>query len=202
MLVSFIPANGQWRADGYTALSQFNAQLKSNNLLIQDLQHPKHKERWDDLGKKHEARVSAISKLSNLKFEARLTAHSIGALLRRRLPSDTVYIVEAVTCAQSISDQVRPEIPGSWINAGGAGIGWSNGVALGAKLGWDTIRDSAGKNPKYVCHIVGDGSYMCSSPASAAWVAAKYKVPILTVVVYNEVVLTVYTLPVLSFVIY
>ena len=58
-------------------------------------------------------------------------------------------------------------------------------MALGAKLGWDTIRDSAGKNPKYVCHIVGDGSYMCSSPASAAWVAAKYKVPILTVVVNN-----------------
>ena len=26
MLVSFIPANGRWRADGYTALSQLNAQ--------------------------------------------------------------------------------------------------------------------------------------------------------------------------------
>ncbi|KIM96084.1 hypothetical protein OIDMADRAFT_59162 [Oidiodendron maius Zn] len=185
MPVSFIPANGRWRADGYTALSQLNAQLKSNNLLIQDLQHPKYKERWDDLGKKHEGRVSAISKLPNLNFEAQLTALSIGALLGRHLPSDTVYIVEAATCAQSISDQLRSEIPGSWINAGGTGIGWSNGVALGAKLGLDAIRNSAGKNPKYVCHIMGDGSYMCGSPASAAWVAAKYKVSILTVVLNN-----------------
>ena len=185
MPVSFFPANGRWRADGYTALSQLNMHLKSNKILIQALQHSKYKERWDELGRKHEARVSAISKLPDLNSEARLTAHSIGALLKRHLPSDAVYIVEAVTYAQSISDQLRPEIPGSWINAGGTGIGWSNGAALGAKLALDAINGESGKKPKFVCHIVGDGSHMCASPASAAWVAAKYKIPILTVVLNN-----------------
>jgi thiamine pyrophosphate-dependent acetolactate synthase large subunit-like protein len=39
--------------------------------------------------------------------------------------------------------------------------------------------------PRFVCQIVGDGSYLCASPASAAWVAAKYKIPILTIVLNN-----------------
>jgi thiamine pyrophosphate-dependent acetolactate synthase large subunit-like protein len=158
------------------------------------LQDSKYNQRWDDLGREHEARLFAISKLPNLKSEARLTAHSIGALLKRHLPSETVYIVEAVTCAQSISDQLLPEIPGSWVNAGGTGIGWSNGAALGAKLGLDAIAEGSGKKPKFVCQIVGDGSYMCASPASAAWVAAKYMIPILTIVLNNggELFLSLY----------
>lgn len=181
MPVSFFPANGRWRADSYTALSQLNAHIASTPSLVKALFHPKFVQRWDELGRKHEARMSAISQLPDIAPQAPLTAHNIGALLKRHLPADAVYIVEAVTCAQSLSDQLQPAIPGTWINAGGTGIGWSNGAALGAKLGLD----ASGGPPRFVCQIVGDGSYMCASPASAAWVAAKYKIPILTVVLNN-----------------
>ena len=186
MPVSFFPANGRWRADSYTALTQLHDHVKSTSPLVQDLSHPKFRERWDDLGKKHEARMAAISKLPSLNSKDSLTAHNIGALLRRYLPTDAVYVVEAVTCAQAISDQLRLEIPGSWINAGGTGIGWSNGAALGVKLGLDAGDEEGGnKKPSFVCQIVGDGSYMCASPASAAWIAAKYKIPILTILLNN-----------------
>jgi thiamine pyrophosphate-dependent acetolactate synthase large subunit-like protein len=187
MPVSFFPANGRWKADSHTALTQLNHSIQSS-LLSQELTHSKFRERWDDLGKEHEARMAEISKLPGLGSSDSLTAHNIGALLKRHLPPDTVYIIEAVTCAQALSDQLSPEIPGTWINAGGTGIGWSNGAAVGAKLGLDSVdgaKGSGDKKPSFVCQVVGDGSYMCGSPASAAWVAAKYNIPILTVLLNN-----------------
>lgn len=39
--------------------------------------------------------------------------------------------------------------------------------------------------PSMVCHIVGDGSFLCGSPSSALWVASKYEIPILTIVLNN-----------------
>ncbi|PHH93039.1 hypothetical protein CDD83_2149 [Cordyceps sp. RAO-2017] len=39
--------------------------------------------------------------------------------------------------------------------------------------------------PGLVCQIVGDGSFMCAAPSSALWVASKYKIPVLTIVLNN-----------------
>lgn len=188
MPVSFFPANGRWRADSHMALTQLNHHVQTS-LLIEELTHPKFRQRWKDLGNEHDARMDAISKLPRLAPEKPLTSYNVGALLKKHLPQDTVYIVEAVTCAQDISDQLRPEVPGSWLNAGGTGIGWSNGAALGAKLGLDALNENDNKDgtkkPPIVCQVVGDGSYMCGSPSSATWVAAKYNIPILTILLNN-----------------
>jgi thiamine pyrophosphate-dependent acetolactate synthase large subunit-like protein len=186
MPVSFFAANGHWRADGYTALTQLNQHLQTSH-PVEVLKDPKFRMRWDDLGKKHEARMLAISRLPNLGFNDPLTAHNIGALLKKHLPTDTVYAVGAATSTQPILDQLSLEIPGTWVNAGGTGIGWSVGAALGVKLGLDSDDDhrAAKVNSSFVCQVVGDGSYLCASPASAAWVAAKYEIPILTVLLNN-----------------
>jgi thiamine pyrophosphate-dependent acetolactate synthase large subunit-like protein len=112
MPVSFLPANGRWRADSYTALRQLNRHIIFSPSLVQDLAHPRFQERWDDLGKKLQSRISEISKLAKLSSkEDPLTAHNISALLKRHMPADAVYVIEAVTCAQAISDQLRPEMP-------------------------------------------------------------------------------------------
>ena len=41
------------------------------------------------------------------------------------------------------------------------------------------------QKPSLVCQVVGDGSFMCAAPSSALWVARKYEIPILTVVLNN-----------------
>ena len=48
-----------------------------------------------------------------------------------------VWVVEAVTNSVIASDQIQVNIPGSWINCGGGGLGWSGGGALGVKLAMD-----------------------------------------------------------------
>ncbi|KFZ22934.1 hypothetical protein V502_02570 [Pseudogymnoascus sp. VKM F-4520 (FW-2644)] len=82
-------------------------------------------------------------------------------------------------------ERLDPDRPGSWINCGGTGIGWSNGAVLGVKMALaDLERDKAHK-PNLVCQVVGDGSFMCAAPSSALWVASKYEIPVLTVVLNN-----------------
>ncbi|ROV98778.1 hypothetical protein VMCG_06780 [Cytospora schulzeri] len=39
--------------------------------------------------------------------------------------------------------------------------------------------------PSLVCPVVGDGSFMCAAPSTVMWVASKYEIPILTIVLNN-----------------
>ncbi|RYP61259.1 hypothetical protein DL770_009823 [Monosporascus sp. CRB-9-2] len=80
---------------------------------------------------------------------------------------------------------LQPSRPGSWINCGGTGNGWSNGAALGVKMTLADLEKGEGRQQSLVCHIVGDGSFMCAAPSSALWVASKYEIPILTIVLNN-----------------
>ena len=190
--VSFFPAHGRWRADCYTALAQINSHLESSAKANRALQEPNFVSRRKQLKQAHNDRIEAIANLTDLDSKSPLHGHNVGALLRQHLPADTTFVVEAVTNSQILSDQLQPSIPGSWINCGGTGIGWSNGAALGVRMAIDEelsspdVVSSASSSPKsLVCQVVGDGSYMCASPASAAWVAAKYRIPILIVVLNN-----------------
>lgn len=187
--VSFFPAHGRWKADCYTALAQLLTHIDTDSALSQALQHPKYAARWRELAESHRARLENIAKLPRLGDDEPLDPHNVSRLLKDCLPEDTTFVVEAVTSAQAISDQLQCNRPGSWINCGATGIGWSNGAALGVKMALDDqgkdLEEGSKKKPSLVCQIVGDGSYMCSAPSSAAWVARKYQVPILTVVLNN-----------------
>ncbi|KAL9105940.1 MAG: hypothetical protein Q9227_008964 [Pyrenula ochraceoflavens] len=185
MPVSFFPAHQRWKADCLTALEQTNAYLENDHGLQQKLKHRKFPERRHILEREHRGRVGMIRKLGQTEGSSTPNAHSIGQTLKSSLPLNTVWVVEAVTCAQSISDQFMVDTPGSWLNFGATGIGWSNGAALGVRLGLDEQQEQERDDKKLVCQIVGDGSYMCGSPASAAWVAAKYNIRILTIVLNN-----------------
>ena len=190
--VSFFPAHGRWRADCYTALTQINTYLNSLPQVERTTQNPEFDSQRDRLVNAHNDRVQTITKLVNLNSNDRITPHNAGALLKQCLPPDTTYVVEAVTNSTNVYDQLQPCVPGSWINCGATGIGWSNGAALGVRMAIDeeaTLHKSSPSEyldaKRIVCQIIGDGSYMCASPASAAWVAAKYQIPILTVVLNN-----------------
>jgi thiamine pyrophosphate-dependent acetolactate synthase large subunit-like protein len=103
----------------------------------------------------------------------------------RSVPKDTIWAIEAVTNTAFVADQIQATIPGSWINCGGGGLGWSGGGALGVKLASDFEAGGSNKG-KFVCQVVGDGTFLFSVPGSVYWIAERYKIPILTVVLNNQ----------------
>ncbi|KAK8122721.1 thiamine pyrophosphate enzyme, partial [Apiospora sp. TS-2023a] len=185
--VSFFPADGRWKAESYMALKQIVSHIKSDNLLVSALKDPKYAVRGAIQSEKHKARLAEIATSPKLGDQEALDAHNVGSLLKALLPDSTTFVVEAVTASHIMSDQIQPNRAGSWINCGGTGIGWSNGAALGVKMALadQEERDKEIHPPSLVCQIVGDGSFMCAAPSSALWVASKYKIPILTILLNN-----------------
>lgn len=185
--VSFFPADGRWKADSYTALKQIVGYIKNDSSLIAALREPKYAARGVAQSEAHKARLAQIASSAKLEDEEALDTNNVGNLLKTLLPDSTTFVVEAVTASHVISDQIQPSQPGSWINCGGTGIGWSNGAALGVKMALNDREglDQETHQPSLVCQIVGDGSFMCAAPSSALWVASKYKIPILTILLNN-----------------
>ncbi|KAI0190683.1 thiamine pyrophosphate enzyme [Xylaria flabelliformis] len=184
--VSFFPAHGRWKVDCYTALTQLLNHIKSDDTLTSALQNPTYAARKEARTLVHKERLAEIASQVRLGNEDRLDINNIGSLLKTTLPDSATFVVEAVTSAQTLYDQLQPDRPGSWINCGGTGIGWSNGAVLGVKMALEDMAEGEGRNgSSMVCQVVGDGSFMCAAPSSSIWVASKYDVPILTVVLNN-----------------
>ncbi|KFY83546.1 hypothetical protein V498_07990, partial [Pseudogymnoascus sp. VKM F-4517 (FW-2822)] len=174
---SFFPAHGRWKVDSYTAVKQLVDYIKRDSSIISARKDPKYAARGAARAAVHGARVEKIASQLRLDDKDQLDAHNIGNLLKTSLADSTTFVsttfvIEAVTSAQTLYDKLQPNRPGSWINCGGTGIGWSNGAVLGVKM--------AG-----LCQVVGDGSFMCAAPSSALLVASKYEIPVLTVVLNN-----------------
>jgi len=178
---SFFPAHGRWRADSYTALTQLNAYVTQTPSVSRAPQDSLNAQRLQRLKDEHSARLESFALIAAPNPNGPFTAHHVGSVIKSEVPSDTVFVVEAVTCASQIADQLQNSLPGTWIGCGGAGLGWSGGAALGAKL----ALDASGRS-RFVCAIVGDGAFLMSFPSSVYWVAARYGIPLLTIVLNNR----------------
>jgi thiamine pyrophosphate-dependent acetolactate synthase large subunit-like protein len=183
--VSFFPAHGRWRADSFTALTQLVEHIKGDRTLLATLLDPKYASLKDRQAKAHKARLAAIKSQVRLDDTETLNGHNVGSLMRSHLPETTRFVVEAVTNSMVMHDQLQPSIPGTWINCGATGIGWSNGAALGVKMALQEQNKHETTGSDIVVQVVGDGSFMCAAPSSALWVASKHKIPILTVLLNN-----------------
>ena len=181
MLNSFFPAHGRWKADSYTALTQLNGYINREFAAGKKLESPLYAQRRQRLVEEHTARLASTAELAAPRPDDRITAPHVGASIKAKVPSDTVFVVEAATCAVQISDQLQVDLPGSWINSGGAGLGWSGGAAMGVKL---ALRSTGKQN--FVCQIVGDGAFLFTVPGSVYWIAARYGIPVLTVILNNK----------------
>lgn len=185
--VSLFPAHGRWKSDCYTALTQLVSHIKSDTFLTSILRDSRYMSRREARVECHDARLANIASRPRLGGDNTLDADNIGSVLKAILPEETTFVVEAVTAGQALFDQLQPSRPGSWINCGATGIGWSNGAALGVGMALaDRDEHSNTPNkPSFVCQVVGDGSFMCAAPSTALWVARKYEIPILTIVLNN-----------------
>lgn len=184
MPVFYIPAQARYRADSFTALSQLNRYI-SGPELSQQLSAETFNQRWAALAEQHKSRLAEIAEAAKPRDDGSFGTGYLCSILRKLVPEDTIFAVEAVTNSYAVHDNIQPVLPGSWVNCGGGGLGWSGGGALGIKLASDYENGGEGKG-KFVVHIVGDGTYLFSFPSSVYWICQRYKIPILTVVLNNK----------------
>lgn len=196
MPVFYIPAIARYKADSFTAFTQLNNYVAANAELTATLSDSAHSAAREARQASWQKRQDAITELGSLPPTDQLSTTSInistlGAALRKAVPDDTIFAIEAVTLTLRLSDQLKPILPKTWINCGGGGLGWSGGGALGIKLASDYYSSEVPSftntnKGKFVCQVVGDGTYMFSVPSSVYWISQRYQIPVLTVVLNNK----------------
>jgi len=179
MPVFYLKALKRYRADSCTSLSQINAYLKakheerlSSNLFM---------DRWTALQASHKQKLETIAAEAKVDEKGHFGTPYLARQLKKLCPDDTIWAVEAVTQTAFVADQIQATLPGSWLNCGGGGLGWSGGGALGIKLATDVAGEK-----RFVCQIVGDGTYLFSVPGSVYWISKRYDIPVLTIVLNNK----------------
>jgi thiamine pyrophosphate-dependent acetolactate synthase large subunit-like protein len=182
MPVFYIDAVARYRVDAETAVRQITQYIQST---FKDKIGQTFDKRWSDLQQSHKKRLDTIAAQAQPGQDGTFGTSYLIQQVRKAVPKDTIFAVEAVTNAGFVSDQVQATAPGTWINCGGGGLGWSGGGALGVKLATD--HEAGGSNKgKFVCQIVGDGTYLFSVPGSVYWIAERYGIPVLVIVLNNQ----------------
>ena len=182
----YINAFERYKADSASSFKQIHTAISSSSTFKEASTSEAFKSTAEARKNEHQERLAGYQKLAELPSDhnATLNASLLGGQLKALCPEDTIFVVEAVTLTAFIADQIRPTLPKSWINCGGGGLGWSGGGALGIKLASDfTSPDGKGK---FICHIVGDGTFIFSVPSAVYWISQRYNIPILTIVLNNK----------------
>lgn len=202
MPVFYINAIARYRADSFTALTQLNEHLYNSTDLKAELDKQSSTARQEA----YDTRLSKIRELAAPGADGTYGPSYLTSRLRAACPQDTIWVIEAVTCTAFVADQIQATLPGSWINCGGGGLGWSGGAALGIKLAADNRarqqqQESANEggtndaqqqqhpahnSTPFVCQIVGDGTFLFSVPSSVYWISQRYNLPILTIILNNR----------------
>lgn len=187
MPVFYIPAIARYRADAAVSMKQITTYLSTHEQHSKTLASEEFSTRWEKLAQTYQSRLKTIADEGSLPTspDATFNTSILTAAVRKACPPDTIWCVEAVTQTAFVADQIQANLPNSWINCGGGGLGWSGGAALGIKLGSDAKQGGPGKG-KFVCQIVGDGTYLFSVPGSVYWISDRYKIPVLTIVLNNH----------------
>lgn len=176
MPVGWIEAEGIYKADCFTAFKQLHTYISKTASLSEKIST--YSARWDALQEQHVKRLAVINDLAQPSPSGSFNSSYVSALIRKSVPEDTIFAVEAVTNTAFVADQLQTRIPGTYLNCGGGGLGWSGGAVLGIKL--------AAGSKRFVCQIVADGTFLFSVPGSVYWISQRYKLPVLTIVLNNN----------------
>lgn len=184
MPVFYIQSNARYRADALISIEQLAHELTSGSTSTM-LKEQEQTQAGQKRKESHSKHLEMLDDKAKPLADDAFGASYLSRTLREMCPEDTIWAIEAVTNTLFVADQIRPTLPGSWINCGGGGLGWSGGGALGIKLASDAEHGGLNKG-KFVVQIVGDGSYLFSVPGSVYWIAQRYGIPILTIVLNNK----------------
>lgn len=150
MPVFYLNALARYRADSYNAITQLNEYIAANQPLKEALSTSTFDDRWTKLQNSYMGRLQTIADLAKPGEDGSYATSYLVSRVRHFCPKDTIWVIEAVTQGAFVADQLQVTEPGSWLNCGGGGLGWSGGAALGIKL----ATDKEGSK-KFVCQIVG-----------------------------------------------
>jgi acetolactate synthase-1/2/3 large subunit len=123
-------------------------------------------------------RIARAAKLAADKGRpGAINPHYLMAELGKLLADDDIIFNEGVTNAGAVLMQIPRRVPNTTMRSGGGGLGWSGGMALGAKLA---------APERLMVQISGDGGFYFGNPSSVFAVAQQYKLPILSIVMDNS----------------
>ncbi len=109
--------------------------------------------------------------------EGRLRTADVLQVLSELVEEADVVVEEAVTNAGVVAAHLPRSRAGTLTSAGGPGLGWSLGAAVGLRMAQPTRR---------VVVVVGDGSFMFGVPTAALCLAAEAAAPFVTVILNND----------------
>ena len=125
-----------------------------------------------------EERIARAAKLAADKGKTgAINPHYLMAELGKLLDDEDMIFNEGVTNAAAVLMQIPRRVPNTTVRAGGGGLGWSGGTALGAKLA---------APDRLAVQICGDGGFYFGNPPSVFAVSQQYKLPILSIVMDNS----------------
>jgi thiamine pyrophosphate-dependent acetolactate synthase large subunit-like protein len=127
MPVFYINALARYRADSLLAVNQINSYIRSQTGLQRELGSAAHLARRDALVKAHRDLVNVIASQAKPDANGHYQTAYLLSQLRKYCPADTIWCIEAVTQTQIVADQIQATLPGSFVNCGGGGLGWSGG---------------------------------------------------------------------------
>lgn len=127
MPVFYINALGRYKADSELAINQLHSYIGSSPDLSQRVKSAEYDHRRNKLQESHKEKLATIASLAKPGDDGSYGASYLISRVRKACPEDTIWAIEAVTNTPFVADQIQATIPGSWINCGGGGLGWSGG---------------------------------------------------------------------------
>lgn len=183
MPLFYIDAILRCRVNTAFALGQIVQYLKTelSERISASEQH--YSSRWSTLQESYQRKLQAINSAAKPNVDGSFGCSFLISQVREACPIDTVWVIEAVTNTFTVADHLQATSPGSVFSSGAGGLGWSGGAALGIQL---ATKARHGGRGKFICQIVGDGCFLFSIPSSVYWVAQRYEIPVLTIVLNND----------------
>jgi len=168
------PGNLRMQGDSGRILEQLLGELKAKAT-------PKFKAaaaaRLERIKALRDERIARAQKLASEHGKpGAINPHYLMAELGKVLDDDAIIFNEGVTNAGAVLMQIPRRRPNTTMRSGGGGLGWSGGMALGAKLA---------APERLMVQISGDGGFYFGNPSSVFAVSQQYKLPFFSIVMDN-----------------
>lgn len=172
----YVPADRFIRADSGMLLDDVLADIRRTSDSVAGVDDRVAKRTAEAAARGTEVRAAWKAAAQGDIDAQRLSAVSVAHVLSGLIDDKTIVVNEAISEAPAIWKHLPRQLPGTVYGNRGTSLGWSGGGALGVKLA---------SPDRTVVSIVGDGTFFFSVPSSTYWIADRYEIPVLTVVLDN-----------------
>lgn len=168
------------QADAQTALAQITSAVVADST---GFDAATVQARMEQLEERHKAMLHHQESLENnfslTRQHTSIDVPNIIGLLRKKIRAETtgrvIFLNETISNYGSVWQHLMAD--SDVFSSGGSSLGW----ALGAAVGMGVAKEPY----ELLVAIVGDGSFLFGVPSSSFWMARKYDVPFLTIVLNN-----------------